>query len=108
MICDSCVCHVTRVLSRVVAPYATDVSTAGTELEMLNEKMNALSQVMPVLVVLVLVLMMMLMLMTTLMIMRSMNSFTGKNVVGKRAHKNQGAAPCNSNIFAIHGIIATR
>ena len=73
---------------------------------MLNENMNALSQVMPVLVVLVL--MMMLMLMTTLMIMRPMNSFTGKNVVGKRAHKNQGAALCNSNILAIHGIIATR
>ncbi len=29
---------------RVIAPYATDVSANGSELDALNEKMNALSQ----------------------------------------------------------------
>ena len=30
---------------RVIAPYATDVTANGSELDALNEKMNALSQV---------------------------------------------------------------
>jgi ABC-type dipeptide/oligopeptide/nickel transport system permease subunit len=56
----------------VVAPYATDVSTSGTELEMLNEKMNALSQV-ELLLVPVLVLVLVVLKLAVL----------GKNVIGK-------------------------
>ncbi len=37
----------------MIAPYATDVSTHGSELDALNEKMNTLSQVVVVVVVVV-------------------------------------------------------
>ena len=80
----------------MIAPYATDVSANGCELDALNEKMNAMSQVVVVVTLVMVALvveeieMLVVMFMIVMIIMNVQSEFmlrvSGKNIVGERAN----------------------